>query len=32
MISRGWQEIVSGIQPGDQVVENVLFLENATDQ
>jgi membrane fusion protein, heavy metal efflux system len=32
MISRGRQETVSGIQPGDQVVENVLFLENATDQ
>ena len=32
MISRDRQEIVSGVQPGDQVVANVLFLENETDQ
>jgi cobalt-zinc-cadmium efflux system membrane fusion protein len=28
----GWQEIVSGIRPGDRVVANALLLETASDQ
>jgi membrane fusion protein, heavy metal efflux system len=31
MIPPGQQEIISGIQPGDRVVANVLLLENTSD-
>jgi cobalt-zinc-cadmium efflux system membrane fusion protein len=32
MLPNGMQEIVSGIQPGRQVVSNALVLENAVQQ
>ena len=32
MVALGRQEIISGIRPGDRVVENALELENTVDQ
>ncbi|HEY6352205.1 MAG TPA: efflux RND transporter periplasmic adaptor subunit [Candidatus Angelobacter sp.] len=32
MLPGGWQEIISGIQPGQQVVANALELQNTVEQ
>jgi hypothetical protein len=32
MLPEGMQEIVSGIKPGDRVVQNALVMQNTVEQ